>query len=168
MKKVRLALGVVGAIGMTPGLGMLTPTASAATAGGHPALAHETPGTGVTWTNCTPTGHSRTAQSSNFQVTWTASPVSYTGKIKFDGNGCVTSQKLHIFSGRTGLTERTRFRSVNNAIIRSTWQAGKMNSIGTETTFSSFPRMQAHLVCEALVANNNHNNVEAPPVCETT
>jgi hypothetical protein len=166
VKKVRLAVGV---LGLTPALGMIMPAANAATTSARPALAQGATRTMPLWTNCTPAGHSTTATASNSYVTWTGSGVPYYGQIKYANGGCVTKQYFHITSRRTGLTERVRFRSINNGIIRSTFQAGRIQSMGGYSTFfTSYPRVAAHLVCEALVANNNHNDVETAAVCQTT
>lgn len=63
------------------------------------------------------------------------------------------------------LAERTRFYSGGGGLERTTWQAGNLGI--QSVSWYSYPDMYAHKVYQALVANNNHNDVKYGPVCET-
>ena len=87
-----------------------------------------------------------------------------TGSITYS-HRCVYFQSAVLNRNQTGLTERVRFYSQNLTLERTTWQRGRA-FLGS-TTFHSAPNMIAYEVCQALVANSNHNDVKYGPVCET-
>ena len=65
---------------------------------------------------------------------------------------------------QTGLTERIRYYSYNGTRVLQRYIGGNIyNGI---TSWTSFPGVYAYQVCEALVANGNHNDVRYGPVCE--
>jgi len=156
MKKVRYALG---AAGVVPALGLLIPAANATPVVTHNprsgaktvSLAH----TNIPLVNC---GHNHTKY---------ARKGIFDGGIGYSGTLCVHSQWAELSKFQTGLTERVRFYSREGYLERTTWQAGK-DIDNQYTLFSSLPNSYAHMVCEALVANGNHNDVKYGPVCETT
>jgi hypothetical protein len=148
MKKVRLAIGTVGV--------MQAAVVGVATTPGPAAIAAPQRPHAPAWKNCTYYGNGRGAHASSPK-----GPIQ--GFMEYSGS-CVWSQGLVLGRTQNGLTERVRFRSKGNGLLRSTFQAG-YESAG-KTFFSSIPDMYAYEVCEALVANSNHNRVIYGPVCE--
>jgi hypothetical protein len=140
-KKVQVAaaLGAVGA----PVAGMLMMAGPAQAAGAAPL-----------WRNCTYYGNGVRAQNTNNHV---------TGNLIHSGT-CVWQQGAVLDRAQNGLTERVRFYSAHGGLLRTTWQAGY--EAGGHTFFSSTPDMFANRVCQALVANSNHNRVIYGPACE--
>jgi hypothetical protein len=166
MKKVRYVMGVAG---LAPALGLAIPAAHAAptaakaqgnNAGksvrlraGRAGLADHDAGPLV---NCG-SGHQHSAGSSGAGKLF--------GYITFSGL-CVHSQHASLNKAQTGLTERFRLYSGGGRLERTTWQAGKISD--GETYFQSKPNSYALNVCEALVANSNHNDVKYGPICMKT
>jgi hypothetical protein len=155
-KQVRYALG---AAGVMPALGLLAPAANATAAVTHsPRSGTKTVSllnTNEPLVNC---GHNHAKHASNGPL---AAGIGYSGTV------CVHSQWAELDKFQTGLTERVRIYSGGGFLVRTAWQAGK--DIDNQfTLFSSIPNSYAHKVCEALVANGNHNDVKYGPVCETT
>jgi hypothetical protein len=87
-----------------------------------------------------------------------------TGNISYS-HRCIGGQVARLNKRQTGLTERARFYSYNGARELTTWNAGTIEV--SSTYFHSFPNIYAYKVCEALVANSNHNDVKYGPACET-
>jgi hypothetical protein len=85
------------------------------------------------------------------------------GQISYS-HRCIAGQEAHLFKRQTGLTERTRFYSYNGAMEKTTWNGGTIEAFSTY--FVSFPEIYAYEVCQALVANSNHNDVKYGPVCQ--
>ncbi len=77
---------------------------------------------------------------------------------------CIAEQQAILNRDQTGLTERTRYYSYNGARVLQTYTGG--NLLNGETSWTTFPDVYAYEVCQALVANSNHNNVKYGPVCE--
>jgi hypothetical protein len=156
MKKVRYALG---AAGMVPALGLLTPAANATVAATHsPRDGAKTVSLHHTNTPLVSCGHNHTKH---------ARAGALDGGIGYSGTLCVHSEWAELSKFQTGLTERVRFYSGGGYKELTTWQAG--HDIDNQFTFfSSVPNVYAHMVCEALVANGNHNDVKYGPICETT
>jgi hypothetical protein len=155
MKKVRYALGAVGAV---PALGLMLPAANAM-----PAAPHVTKGASKTVS----LGHgSRPLVGCGHGHTKYTQKGPLGGQIGYSGTTCIHSQWAILYKKQTGLTERARFYSGGGYLERTTWQAGKISTSHT-TFFSSVPNLNARQVCEALVANGNHNDVKYGPVCET-
>lgn len=158
---MKIARYAVGAVGVVPAFGLMIQAANPVGPAPHPAgkqgkivsLQHsKTP-----LVNCG-TRHIASDKSANGHL---------HGAINFSGL-CVHSQWASLNKDQTGLTERTRFYSGNGKLERTTWQAGKIFSSIPLTRFVSVPNSYAHMVCQALVANGNHNDVKYGPVCETT
>jgi hypothetical protein len=153
MKKVRLALAAVAAV---PATGLMTGPALAATPG-----PHHPQGATPLITNCT--RHNREITTS---IRSPAGHLKGTMKHGVSSN-CVVFQSAALNNSQRGLRERTRFRSVNNGLVRSpTWQAGIEG--GGSTNFQSDPNTAAYEVCEALVLNTATSKVVYGPVCEFT
>lgn len=77
---------------------------------------------------------------------------------------CIGGQEAYLNKRQAGLTERVRFYSYNGARETSRWRPGTIEV--SSTYFVSFPNIYAYEVCQALVANTNHNDVKYGPVCE--
>jgi hypothetical protein len=161
MKKVRYAIGAVGA---APALGLLIPAANAAV----PAVQTAQGNVGKTVSVRHHDGKTPQVNCGSSQVHHTLSTRKImVGFISYSGNICVRFQSTLLDRRQGGLTERVRYYSGGGRLERTTWQGGSfINS--HETEFSSFPNMYAHEVCQALVANSNHNDVKYGPVCEKT
>jgi hypothetical protein len=86
-----------------------------------------------------------------------------TGQISYS-HRCIGGQTARLGKRQTGLTERIRFYSKNGTRLHSNWTQGTIHT--SSTYFLSFPNIQAFQVCQALVANSNHNVVKYGPVCE--
>jgi hypothetical protein len=150
VKKVRLAIGAVAAA--VPAMAMMvTPAANAATPAKYIPQTHRQ---AAPLTVCGSTSQ-READSAK----------GLFGTIFFTGS-CVRYQSAHLAFEKTGLTERIRYRSKGNKILASKFIAGHFQSGGTQ--WHSSPNIHAYMVCEALVANSNHNKSEYGAVCETT
>lgn len=163
MKKVRY---VFGAVGMAPALGMIAPAINMAAPGaqagpGRPAKTVSLDHGGTALVNDTPLADCGS------RIARVASKGLLQGYINYSGV-CVHSQGATLFKVQTGLTERARFYSGAGRLERTTWQAGRIWSSSGVTRFGSVPNSFAHKVCEALVANGNHNDVKYGPVCENT
>jgi hypothetical protein len=86
-----------------------------------------------------------------------------TGQISYS-HRCIGGQTATLGKRQAGLTERIRFYSKNGTREHSYLEPG---TIETSTTyFLSFPNIEAYQVCQALIANSNHNVVKYGPVCE--
>ena len=158
MKKVR-ALGMVG---LVPVMGLAFPAAN-----GTAPVTHN-PRTGDKTVSLWPGGRARSAP----LVTCGARLFKYgtsthghlTGNISYS-HRCIGGQVARLNLRQAGLTERARFYSRNGARELQTWNAGTIEV--SSTYFHSFPNIYAYQVCEALVANSNHNLVKYGPACET-
>jgi hypothetical protein len=149
MKKVRLAIGAA-----MPAIGMLAiPTAGAhAATGTNRPVPHHAARTAARPDAC---GVANSVSQTNGQL---------TGFIDFDGN-CVHLQTATLHRNQTGLTERVRFWT-SGKMTKQVFRAG--NASGNSTLFGSSPNYYAQEVCQALVANGNHNSVKYGPTCEYT
>jgi hypothetical protein len=171
MKKVRLAIGI-GAVGTAaPALGMMA--APAAHAASPPGAHAATPFVRTHFYGT----HRATSATPDVQcgVTFSGSRFSPNGELyggilyggwNAAGSGCVAFQLARLDKRQTGLAERIRFRSLNGSLKLQKFIAGTIS--GSATYWNSYPNYYAHQVCEALVANGNHNNVVYGPVCEST
>jgi hypothetical protein len=156
MKKVRYAAAA--AVGMVPALGLMVPAANAATVVTHApgnlgktvSLRHQA----IPMVNCN-ASHTKTADNN---------ADTFKGYIDYAGQ-CIRQQGADLTHSQKGLTERTRFYSGGGRLEHTTWQAGHI--FRGFTSWYSLPQIYAHEVCEALVANSNHNDVKYGPVCET-
>jgi len=154
MKKVRLMVGALGALGVTPALGVIAPTANAATA--HTprentktvSLNHRSPAPNV---NPLCVISHRSGHDGNFGAT-----------ISYSAGGCIGRQVGVLFKEQTGLTARIR----DYVDKTRTYQAyiGGVIASG-RTTFSDRNSVPGYQACLALVANSNHNDVKYGPVC---
>ena len=158
MKKVRLAIGAVAAI---PAMAMMVTTANAATTANATTRAKS-----ATSTKYIPQTHARplTACGSASERDADSTKGAW-GTIIFTGS-CIRYQSIHLAFEKAGLAERIRFRNKANDIIASKFIAGHYKSGGTQ--WDSSPNTHAYEVCEALVANSNHNTIEYGAICETT
>jgi len=161
VKKVCYAIG---AVGIAPTLGLVTPAATAAAT-----VTHNPGGTGKTVSfrqdrdgvrpmlNCGRTHHA-----------YVVSPkADISGSIYWSGTNCVNQVGAFLYKRQTGLTMRVRFYSGDGALEYTAWDDN--GTIGfTSTSWDSTANVYAHKVCEALVANGNHNDVEYGGSCETT
>jgi len=159
MKKVR----VLGLVGVAPtAIGLAVPAANAAAAvthsprdGAKTVLLWHGDAPQVPLVNCGAGRHQRA----------TSTHGHLTGSIMYSGR-CINFQSASLNTPQRGLTERTRFYSRDGTLERTTWQEGHIHYFGGYTSFKSYPNLNAYEVCEALVANSNHNNVKYGPVCE--
>jgi hypothetical protein len=163
MKKVRI-LGMVGVAPMVAGLGLAPPAANAtAAAVTHSprngaktvSLWHGEAPQAVPLINCAAGRHQEV----------TSVHGHLRGLIEYS-HRCINRQYASLNKPQRGLTERTRFYSFNGTLEHTTWRGGGVHIIGGFTDFGSYPNLNAYEVCEALVANSNHNNVKYGPVCE--
>ena len=160
MKRVRYAIG---AIGVAPALGLMMPAANAAatvpqapgSAGKTVSLQHRLAAQPVPLVNCA-SGRRQDATSTHGYMT---ASIAYSHR-------CINCQYVGLAKTQTGLTERTRFYSYKGALERTTWQEGHIHQLGGYTSFQSYPNLNGYEVCEALVANGNHNDVKYGPICE--
>jgi hypothetical protein len=149
---------VIGAVGAAPALGLMVPAAHATAATRHaPGDARKTVSLRHGQTPLISCGHGHTKYTQHGLL---------GGQIGYSGTTCIHSQWADLDRHQTGLTERIRFYSAGGSMLATRWQAGKFRTSQT-TYFSSVPNLNAHEVCEALVANGNHNDVKYGPVCET-
>ncbi len=88
----------------------------------------------------------------------------FAGGIGYDGN-CVRFQTGDLTHDQTGLTERVRYWT-SGKMTRQDFLGGHIS--GGSTLWASYPNYYATEVCQALVANGNHNDVLYGPVCEYT
>jgi len=153
MKKVRWAI----AVGALPTLGMAVA----------PAAAHAaTPAAHMGYRAAVPTacsGGTREAFS-------TKGTETFTGHISWAGCSYISSQLAHLPGHVAGLTERVRYRNAAGTLLHQSWLGGFFINSGFGfggTEWTNHPNRNAHQVCQALVANSNHNNVRWGPVCET-
>ena len=86
------------------------------------------------------------------------------GQISYS-HRCIGGQEAYLNKRQAGLTERVRFYSVHGTRVLQTWRPGTIEAFSTY--FVSFPNIYAYQVCQALVANSNHNDVKYGPACET-
>jgi hypothetical protein len=171
MKKVKY---VIGAVGAWPALALMIPAATAANAA-TPEAANANAATRLAAQNAPRAAGKTVAVDQDkiplincakaHQKITLSTHANLSGSIWYSGTLCIARQGAFLYKRQTGLTERVRFYSGGGALERTTWQAG---NLGTgSTSFWSDPNMYAHKVCQALVANSNHNNVKYGPVCET-
>lgn len=153
MKRVRYAIG---AVGLTPALGLMLPAVTAAPGATHPPKkpfkTARLPRHAAPLVVCRSRSHAYAS---------TTGPLS--GQTAFSGV-CVHFQGASLRKAQTGLTERVRFYSGGGRLESTKWNAGNIDS--NNTYFSSSPNSFARKVCEALVANGNHADVKYGPVCE--
>lgn len=158
LKKVRLAIGAVAAI---PAMAMMVTTANAAT----PANANTT-ANATTSAKYIPQTHARPLTVCGSASQREADSIKgLFGTIIYTGS-CIRYQSAHLAFEKAGLTERIRFRNKANGVIASKFIGGHYQSGGTQ--WNSSPNIHAYEVCEALVANSNHNTIEYGAICETT
>jgi hypothetical protein len=169
MKKVHYMIGVAG---VAPALGLMLPAAHVAAAAAHTQgkaeLIRGSAGKSVRLPYVPADLSARPmvdCGSSQFREA-ESTHGHLAGVIGFSGSLCVRFQSVTLNERLAGLTERTRFYSGAGRLERTTWQAGSFAV--HDTIFSSYPNMYAHEVCQALVANSNHNDVKFGPICETT
>ena len=152
MKTVRLAVGMVG---MPAAVGLIIPAAQAATDASH---APRNPGKSVSLeVRNVPLV---TCGVSNLRG---AAKGIFSALIQFDGY-CVHRQSAILYKRQTGLTERIRYYSGGGYKEFSRFIGGKLGV--QSTVWASSPNTTAAKVCEAIVANTNHNDVKYGPVCE--
>jgi hypothetical protein len=153
MKKVRYAIGAIPVIALIP--------AAAAHAAVAPAQSapSNTKAVSLRHTGLTPAVPAVDCGSGH-HVSRTQGDLH--GEIVYSGV-CVLWQYLRLNHDQTKLTERTRYYSGGGALERTTWQTGRIGD--NSTSFSSFPNVYATEVCQALVANSNHNDVKYGPMC---
>jgi hypothetical protein len=159
VKKVRL---VIGAAGIAPALGLIAPaTANATTALTHsPKKAPKT----VTLTHSNAPDY--TCGSSKINGESWSKDYRYHAANTYGGTNCIHHQYASLDFAQTGLAERVRYYSGDgNQEGNTIYLAGKINS-GSSTLWQSYPNFNAAMVCQALVANGNHNTVEYGPLCE--
>jgi hypothetical protein len=157
MKKVR----AIGLIGLAPAaaVGLALPAANATAAATHSAgngakkvslwQGHQAQAPLVTCGY----GHFRYATSTHGYLTM---EISYSHR-------CIAAQDAYLSRRQTGLTERIRYYSYYGTREAQYWRPGTIEV--SYTYFVSQPNIYAYQVCEALVANSNHNNVKYGPVC---
>ena len=89
--------------------------------------------------------------------------------VRYAGT-CLGTQEAWIDRAQTGLTERLRIYNTHNSLVFTGWLHGRIftSSNNSITAFASSPNTpNVKKVCEALVANSNHNDVKYGQVCET-
>jgi hypothetical protein len=152
MKKVRCAIA---AAGMAPALGLIMPAANAATLSTHAPKA------------------AKPAKTVSNAPLVSCGSKQITGGIKSPLQGyiyhsglCVNTQVAELFKIQTGLTERVRYYSGSGYREASYYLGGTLHKSEGLTSWKSAFNNYAATVCEALVANGNHNDVEYGPVCE--
>lgn len=159
MKKVTL-LGVAGLAPVVAGLAW--PTAGAAAAGAAAVTHTKGPGKTASLTD----GHPLTLCTPYKNFNYDSKGL-FSGYISYSKQ-CVTWQEGRLWKSQTGLTERVRFYSGGGALEDTRWLHGAISFSRHQTNFQSTPYTYAHEICQALVSNNNHNNVKYGPVCEFT
>jgi len=154
MKKVRY---VVAAASMAPAIGLMMSAANAVTAPTHAKKGADTPAKTVSNAPLVTCGSK--------QITGGyASPLQ--GFIYHSGQ-CINTQVAELFKIQTGLTERVRYYSGGGYREDQFYLGGTLHKSEGLTSWKSAFQNYAHQVCEALVANSNHNDVKYGPVCET-
>ena len=177
MKKVRYAVGVIGALGMIPALGLTAPGATAATRAPtssrktvsllHTAAADTTTAASSSTSSAGAGGAPCTAR----HKADTSTLGDFIGAISFSRDiGCIgiVFGRLHDDSAG-GLDMRVR------SYINGVGQPQRFNTNGIthkadkSITWSSHPRTTGIAkVCEAIVLNSNKKATVAGPVCEDT
>jgi hypothetical protein len=155
MKKVRLAIGAVGAIGAAPALGLMMPAGNAAAAAAH-----------------TPASSGKTVvlqdrNAPDFTCTDARKLSAYAhgmyGAYYSSGGYTACAQSASIGIEKTGLAERVRYWF--EGILVGTHYVTPGYFLAGHTIFSSDNTHSATSVCEALV-NEGTLAVEYGPVCE--
>jgi hypothetical protein len=155
MKKVHYVLA---AAGMAPALGLMMPAANAATGPAH------TPKDAATGKPVKTVSTSPLVACGSRQITGGyASPLQ---AFIYHSGLCINTQVAELFRIQTGLTERVRYYSGGGYREASYYRGGTIHRSEGLTSFRSVFDNYATNVCEALVANSNHNNVKYGPVCE--
>jgi hypothetical protein len=159
MKKVR----AIGLVGLAPAMvGVAGPAANAAALATHSSpggsaktvsLLRGAPAPASPLVNC---GYGREQYATSTHTHFTAH-ISYSHRCIFEVQGILSKVQ-------TGLTERIRYYSYNGTRVLQKYIGG--NIVNGITSWTSFPEVYAYQVCEALVANGNHNDVKYGPVCE--
>jgi hypothetical protein len=158
MKKVR-AVGLAGLAPMVVGFAF-PPTANAM------ATAMHSPGNGAKTVSLR---QGERAQASLADCQYgrvqyaTSTHAHLTAHISYS-HRCIAMQRAILDRDQTGLTERTRYYSYNGTRELQTYTGG--NLLNGSTSWTTFPEIYAYEVCQALVANSNHNDVKYGPVCE--
>jgi hypothetical protein len=153
VKKVRLAIGAIGAVGAAPALGLMMPAGNAAAAAA-PAPAHA---------GKTVALQDRAASSFGCAYADSGSVNGLHAVMGFSG-GRVCGQSASIGVAKSGLLERVRYWSGDD-LLSTRYLHG---SLGAGTFFhSSTGRSWATEVCMAVV-NENTLAVEYGVVCEPT
>lgn len=158
MKKVR----TLGLVGLAPTvMGLAFPAADAR------APATHSPRTGAKTVSLWQGGQPRTAPLASCTYGRakyaTSTHAHLTAHISYS-HRCIDKQEALLDHDQTGLTERTRYYSFNGARELQTYTGG--NLLNGSTSWTTFPEIYAYQVCQALVANSNHNLVRYGPVCE--
>jgi hypothetical protein len=156
MKKVRYVIGV---IGVTPALGLAIPAVNA-----QAYVAHPKPGKTVSLALRHAAAPLVTCKSSHSKIALSMH-ANLSTNITWSGTQCVHEQGAFLYKHQTGLTERIRFYSGGGRMEHSYFIGGHVGF--TSTSWRSSPNVYAHEVCQALVANSNHNDVKYGPLCET-
>ncbi len=161
MKKVRYAIGAIGAV---PALGLvMTPAAHAAPAHAQAAQPARDAAKRVSLTQTGATGGVTPAITCGTANTATATANGLHALDKYTGT-CVHWQQAWISHSQTGLTEHVQFYSRYGTRIYQAWRNG---TIFVTTSFWSTANIAgATRVCQTLVANANHADVKYGPVCE--
>lgn len=156
MKKVRY---VVVAAGIAPAIGLMMPAANAVTGPAHGKKDASTGGSAKT------VSQAPLVTCGSKQITGGySSPLQ--GFIYHSGQ-CINTQVAELFKIQTGLTERVRYYSGGGYREDQFFLGGTLHKSEGLTSWKSAFQNYAHQVCEALVANSNHNDVKYGPVCET-
>ncbi len=167
MKKVRYAIGAIGAV---PALGLvMTPAAHAAPAPAQAAHPARDVAKRVSLTHTGAAGVVTPAITCQTTTITTATANGLHGRAAHNGT-CLAVQSAWITHAQTGLTERVRVYNTHNSLVYTGWLHGRIytSSNNSLTAFGSSPNIpNVGKVCEALVANSNHNVVKYGQVCET-
>ncbi|HUA31242.1 MAG TPA: hypothetical protein VMC03_20335 [Streptosporangiaceae bacterium] len=159
MKKVRL---VISAVGVAPALGLIAP----ATANAAATVTHGPKKAAKTVPILRRNGPDYTCASSKINGESWSKDYRYHAANTYGGTNCIHHQWASLDFAQTGLAERVRYYSGGGKQEGNTlYLAGKINS-GSSTLWQSYPNFNAAEVCQALVANGNHNDVEYGPLCE--
>jgi hypothetical protein len=157
MKKVRYAAGALGALGVVPALGLITPAATAATT-------QASATAGKTVTLLPGTDHCNTRHAHEIKPRM-------KGYIAFSRDeGCIGSVIGHYYAdAKRGRDMRVRYYGGNLALVSEREVTGTIHHHNHSISFRSNSVYLYHIeqVCETIVSDNN-KVVIAGPACQDT
>ncbi len=162
MKKVRYAIGALGA---APAIAFMTPTAHAASAATGAANTGKA-GKSVSLIHAKMAQPDVTCGTSKFARS-SSSRHNFSARVDYQGSGCIAIVSGSLSVKVTGLQMRVRLYSIHGTRTHQYLDDHTYYNIYGSPGWSIMPNVHAHQACEALVLDGTTSSVEFGPICET-